>query len=257
MTIFDRFSSRDELIKALEGAIQTKKGDDGTETFFIADESQSNLSELQTKLADEVKESQKQRKRAQAAEADLKEARQENARLVATNEEFSKYNPEKQREEINRLLAEVGNLKADNKSLSEQIEPLNKVIADYKGKENDRLIDQEIVKAATELGVRPEAMKDVMYQRSMLEVSDLGIVQTKGDAVPVRDFIKSEFDASPLWHPRSEGGGSHPGTASGGIDSQARYSEAKSKGDFGGMCANAPAFQGVTTGPNNKAPSGT
>lgn len=257
MGIFDQFASKEELLKAVESAIQSQtvkaEGENGapgkeTEVFFLANESQGLADELKTKYDTEVKNAQSLRKRAQTAEAQVAELKQENARLVATNEEFSKYNPEKQRDEINRLLAEVGQLKADNKGLSEQSDKLHKTIAEFQTKENDRIIEKALVDEATKLGVRPEAMRDVMFRRSMLEVSDIGTVQTKEDGVPIADFLKSEFDASPLWHPQSQGGGSNPGTGNGRPDSTTLYQEAKSKGDIQGMLANAPEFNGATFG---------
>ena len=257
MGIFDKFASRDELLKAVEAAIQSEKvtqeGEDGapgkeTEVFFLSNEAQSLADELKTKYDAEVKNAQNMRKRAQTAETQIAELKQENARLLATNEEFTKYNPEKQRNEINRLLEEVGNLKADNKGLVEQSEKLNKVIAEFRTKENDRIIEKALIDEATKLGIRAEAMRDVMYRRSMLEVSDIGTVQTKGDGIPVADFLKSEFDASPLWHPVSQGGGSNPGNSNGKIDNTVLFQQAREKGDVGAMLANAPEFKGVTLG---------
>lgn len=257
MGIFDQFSTKEELLKAVEAAIQsqtiTTEGENGapgkeTEVFFLSNEAQGLADELKSKYDTEVKNAQSLRKRAQTAEAKVAELQQENARLVATNEEFSKYNPEKQRDEINRLLAEVGQLKADNKGLTDQSAKLHKTIAEFQTKENDRIIDKALVDEATKLGVRPEAMRDVMFRRSMLEVSDIGTVQTKGEGVPIADFLKAEFDASPLWHPQSQGGGSNPGTGGGRPDAATLYAEAKQKGDIGGMIANAPEFNGQTLG---------
>lgn len=254
MSVFGKFNTREELMKALEAAIQTEKvkpeGEDGkeTEVFFLPNDALGAADEIKAKYEAEIKNAQNLRKRAQTAETQVAALQQENARLVATNEEFSKYNPEKQRDEINRLLAEVGQLKADNKGLAEKIDPLNKVIANYKHQENERIIDKALIDEATKLGVRPEAMRDVMFRRSMLEVSETGTVQTKGDGVGVAEFLKAEFDASPLWHPQSQGGGSSPGTGSGGMSSEALYQKAKADNDVAGMLQNAPEFKGVTLG---------
>ena len=57
--------------------------------------------------------------------------------------------------------------------------------------------------------------------------------------------MKAEYDASPLWHPQSQGGGSMPG-ASEKAPSGELYREALEKNDFEGMIANAPEFKGVT-----------
>lgn len=250
MGIFDRFNSREELLSAINSAISEtiESNEQGEEQkyYSLSDDSQAVLAELKSKFESAVKDNQNYRKRAQTAESKVSELEQENSRLKATNEEFSKYNPEKQRDEINRLLAEVGQLKADNKGLNEQIDPLNKIIADYKSKEQERLIDKALIEEATKLGVRPEAMRDVMYRRSKLEVSDIGTIQTKGDGIGIAEFMKSEFDASPLWHPQSQGGGSNPGNGNGTLSSEALYEQAKQNGDIDAMFANAPEFSGLS-----------
>lgn len=254
MGIFEQFGSKEELLKAVEAAIQSQtvktQGENGAQeekdVFFIQNDAQGLADELKAKYDAEIKNAQALRKRAQTAETRVSELEKENARLIATNEEFSKYNPEKQRDEINRLLAETGELKADNKRLTEERGKLDKVILDYKTKENDRIIEKALVDEATKLGIRPEAMRDVMYRRSMLEVSDIGTVQTKGEGTPIADFLKSEFDNSPLWHPQSQGGGSNPGTGNGRPDSATLFQEAKKNKDVGGMFANAPEFKGAT-----------
>ena len=253
MDIFGKFASREELLRAVEEAIQTEKGiadaEGGepreSELFFLKNDAAAGADELRARYEAELEAARELRARLADAESRADRLTKENARLTATNEEYSNYNPEKQRDEINRLLEEVGRLKADNRGLNEQIEPLNRLIADYKRKEDDRTIDKALVDEAVRLGVRPEAMRDVMFRRSMLTVSDLGTVQTKEGGIGVAEFMKSEYDASPLWHPQSQGGGSAPGAPS-KADSGELYREALRKKDFEGMLANAPEFKGVT-----------
>ena len=255
MGIFDKFDSREELLRAVGEAIVTEtsaeaEGEDGemsggTERYYLENDALAELDELRAKCESQHDECDRLRALLTAAESRAGQLVKENARLAATNEEFSNYNPEKQRDEINRLLEEVGRLKADNNGLAEQIEPLNRLIADYKRKEDERTIDQALIDEAARLGVRPEAMRDVMFRRSMLTVSDIGTVQTKEGGIGVAEFMKSEYDASPLWHPQSLGGGSAPGAAS-KADSGELYREALRKKDFEGMLANAPEFKGTT-----------
>lgn len=256
MGIFDRFNSREDLLKAVESAIvsQTVPGQEEgttTEVFTLSDDSVNAYNDLKQKFETAVKDNQNYRKRAQTAESKVSELEKEHSRLQSVIEEYSQYNPDKQREEINRLLKENGQLKSDNEGLLGQVKPLTDIIADYKAKENNRIIDQALIEEATKLGVRPEAMRDVMYRRSMLEVSDIGTVQTKGDGVGIAEFMKSEFEASPLWHPVSQGGGSNPGTGTGNLSSEALYDQAKKNGDLAGMFANAPEFTGYTLGGGN------
>ncbi len=255
MDIFGKFASREELLGAVEEAILCEKETVGAEggapreeeRFFLKNDAAAAADEIRARYEAQRGEAKELRARLAEAESRADRLAKENARLTATNEEFSNYNPEKQRDEINRLLEEVGRLKADNRGLNEQIEPLNRLIADYKRKEDERTIDKALIDEAAKLGVRPEAMRDVMFRRSMLAVSDLGTVQTKEGGIGVAEFMKAEYDASPLWHPQSQGGGSAPGAPS-KADGAELYREAVRKKDFEGMIANAPEFKGVTLG---------
>ena len=248
MNIFEKFDSREELLRAVEESIVSEpaEGPEGSaERFYLKNAAAAEADGLRAQIESEAEGARQLRLRLTAAEARAEQLAKENARLAATNEEFSNYNPEKQRDEIKRLLEEVGRLKADNCGLAEQIEPLNRLIADYKRKEDERTIEQALIDEAARLGVRPEAMRDVMFRRSMLEVSDLGTVCTKEGGIGVAEFMKSEYDASPLWHPVSRGGGSSPG-ADAKADSGELYREAIRNKDFEGMLANAPEFKGIT-----------
>lgn len=240
MSIFDKFETKEALLSEIEKSILSEKSEDGKESFFINDESKEEARELKGKFDAEVQNAKNLRKRAQTAESEVNTLKEEVERLKATNAEFSKYNPEKQRDEISRLLTEVGQLKADNKSLKDKIAPLTQTIADYRKSEDDRRIEKEIIDVATKLGIRPEAMNDVLYRKTKLHVSDTGIIETE-DGVTVYDFIKSEYDSSPLWHPRSEGGGSNPGTSGKGNDNTVLYQKAKEQGNIAEMIKYAPA----------------
>jgi hypothetical protein len=247
MGLFDKYETRESLLEAVDQSIRTLPGEGNTLFYQLEPEElpEGELDELRERLERERRTTAEYESRWKESETALKGVREENARLAATNEEFSKYNPEKQRDEINRLLEEVGRLKADNKGLCDQIAPLNQVIADYKRKEDDRTIEKALVDEAAKLGVRPEAMRDVLFRRSMLTVSDIGTVQTKEEGVGIAEFMKSEFDASPLWHPQSQGGGSTSGVAT-KTTSGELYREAMKNKDFEAMMLNAPEFKGVT-----------
>lgn len=246
MSIYEKFESKEALLEAVGEQIRRGQEEEtGKEVFFLErEDGDGELGEIQRRLETETAASSDYEKRWRESETALAELKAENARLTATNEEFSKYNPEKQRDEINRLLGEIGRLKADNKGLTDKIAPLNEMIAEYTRKEDERTIEKALREEAAKLGVRPEAMRDVMFRRSMLKVSDLGTVQTE-DGVGVAEFLKSEFEASPLWHPLSENGGSRPGTG-GRASNEELYREAVKNGDFEGMLTHAPEFKGVT-----------
>lgn len=244
MSIFNVFSSKEELLQAIESAIQTKPNDeDGQEVYFLANEN----SEIQAKLDAEIRQSQSYRRRAQESESKIKEYEREIARLNSTNEELSKLNPEKQREQIVELTKQIGSLKADKDELEKTIAPLNEKILGFERKETRRTIESELRNAASELGIRPEAMRDVLLRAPNLTIGETGVVQTQ-DGVMVRDYLKSELSESPHWLPTSQGGGSSPGTGAGKLDNIALYEQAKAKKDFAGMIATAKPYEGVQLG---------
>ncbi|MBR5416154.1 MAG: hypothetical protein IK105_09495 [Thermoguttaceae bacterium] len=160
MDIFGKFASREELLGAVEEAILCEKETVGAEggapreeeCFFLKNDAAAAADEIRARYEAQRGEAKELRARLAEAESRADRLAKENARLTATNEEFSNYNPEKQRDEINRLLEEVGRLKADNRGLNEQIEPLNRLIADYKRKEDERTIDKALIDEATALG---------------------------------------------------------------------------------------------------------
>lgn len=83
MGIFDRFTSRDELLKAFESAIKSQivkqEGKDGAEVeveeFYIDNDAAGEAAEWKSKFNAEVESSKKYRKRAQEVESQLAELR--------------------------------------------------------------------------------------------------------------------------------------------------------------------------------------
>ena len=74
MGIFDRFNSREDLLKAVESAIvsQTVPGQEEgttTEVFTLSDDSVNAYNDLKQKFETAVKDNQNYRKRAQTAES--------------------------------------------------------------------------------------------------------------------------------------------------------------------------------------------
>ncbi len=243
MSIYDIFPTREALIEELTKSIQTKTNDEGEETFFI----ENALGDLKAKFDSEVKQSQSYRHRAQEAENKIKEIEREISRLTMTNEELSKLNPEKQREQIMDLTKQIGSLKADKEELEKSIVPLNERIHGYEKKETQRTIESELRNTAVELGIRSEAMRDVLLRSSGLTIGETGLVQTP-DGVMLRDYLKSELENSPHWLPPSKGGGSSPGNSAAKLDNEALYEQAKAKGDFATMIGTAKTFEGLTLG---------
>ncbi len=229
------FGSVDELLAAVKAEI-SEVDTDGVKTFAI-----ENDGEIQSKLSNEIKQSQNYRKRAQEAEAKLSEIEQEKARLAAENEELNKLNPEKLRDTIQGLVKELGTVKADKAALEQQFEPLKTKVSDYEKRDIVNRIEKELVDTATELGVRPEAMRDIRLRASQFIVNDLGLVTTS-DGTMVKDYLKTELNESPHWLPTSVGGGSNPGGISGNLDNKALFEQAKKSGNIGDMLKYAPTL---------------
>ncbi|MDO4587889.1 MAG: hypothetical protein Q4C95_11430 [Planctomycetia bacterium] len=243
MSIFNAFAKKEDLINAVSDAVLVRTNENGEIEYYI----DNGSNDLKTRFDSEVKQSQNYRRRAQEAESKLKEQEQEIARLTASNEEFVKLNPEKQRETISNLINENGTLKAKKAELEKQLEPLRLKISDFEKKETRQKIEVELNNVAAELGIRAEAMRDVRLRANQLTINDVGLVSTP-DGTLVKDFLKSELEQSPHWLPPSNGGGSNPGTFGGKVNDNAIYEQAKAKGDLDAMIGAAKPFCGLTHG---------
>ena len=225
-----KFGSREELIKALDAEIEVSEENGGT------------VYSIDGGIGREAAQSQGYRQRAQKAEKERDQAVLELSRVTAEMEEVEKLNPHGQKEVISGLTKEIAALKVENKKLTEEREPLRTKLGDYEKRETTRTIERALEEAATEIGVRKEALRDVRRLASLLKVdSETGEVSTTDGNVPVRDFVQSEFTASPHWSPTSTGGGSNPGTAPGGkIDTKILREQARKEGDIEAMLGYTP-----------------
>lgn len=226
MGIFEeKFETKDAALEALTACLVEADG-----KFAVGGE----LGDVYKKRGKEIQETQKMRDRAQKAEAELLEAKEKNATIQAQLEEMQKLNPAELQEKINAFATEKGSLKAQLDRALKEAEPLRQQIAAFQKRENDAKIADALRAAATELGIRPEAVRDVERLATLFSVGEDGTITDAAGADP-KAVVTAEFKRSPHWQPQSTPGGSQgSGGATTGGTSNA-WSDAQKAGDVVGM----------------------
>lgn len=228
-----KFATREELLSAIEKEIKEESDDSGAVSYTV-----------DGGLGSEISQSKRYRQRAQDAENELSELKTQLGRIQAEKEEFERLNPEKQQETIKNLVKELGTVKADKAALEKTLEPLKNQVETYQRNETRQKIEQSLTDVANQLGIRPEAIRDVKRLANALKFdAETGTVSTVDGETPVDAFLKSELAASPHWLPTSVGGGSSPGIGNGKLDERALYEKAKKDGNVGEMLKYAPVLE--------------
>lgn len=228
-----KFATRAELLSAIEKEIKEESDDSGAVSYTV-----------DGGLGSEISQSKRYRQRAQDAENELSELKTQLGRIQAEKEEFERLNPEKQQETIKNLVKELGTVKADKAALEKTLEPLKNQVETYQRNETRQKIEQSLTDVANQLGIRPEAIRDVKRLANALKFDpETGEVRTVDGSTPVDAFLKSELAASPHWLPTSVGGGSSPGTGPQTLSKQMLFEQAKKAGNVSEMIRNAPVLE--------------
>ncbi|MBR4835085.1 MAG: hypothetical protein IKU86_12260 [Thermoguttaceae bacterium] len=226
MGIFEeKFETKDAALDALTACLVETDG-----KFSVGGE----LADAYKKYGKEVAASKGYRERAQKAETELRDAKEQNATIQAQLDEMQKLNPAELQEKINAFATEKGSLKAQLDKALKEAEPLRQQIAAYQKRENDAKIADALRAAATELGVRQEAHKDVLRLATSFAVNENGDVLT-ADGQDAKAVVAAELKTSPHWQPQSTPGGSQGsgGATTGGANSA--WNAAREAGDVEAM----------------------
>lgn len=226
MGIFEEnFETKDKALEALAACLVETDG-----KFSVGGE----LADAYKKYGKEVAASKGYRERAQKAETELRDAKEQNATIQAQLEELQKLNPAELQEKINAFATEKGSLKAQLDKALKEAEPLRQQVAAFQKRENDAKIADALRAAATELGIRPEAVRDVERLATLFSVGEDGTITDAAGADP-KAVVTAEFKRSPHWQPQSTPGGSQGsgGATTGGANSA--WNAAREAGDVEGM----------------------
>ena len=238
MGIFDKFASKEELIKALESEIEEMDDADGTAYYRLADRGT-----IRSKYNEEVDNARKQRNLKQEAQAKYDSLLKERERDLVELEELRKFKPDDMKANLQRYIDQSAESASRIRALEEQLAPLKKENEAYKKREQRAVIETALVEAAHKMNCVESAMRDVKRLAPMFHLSENGVPLSE-DGKTVSEVVKSEIEQSPHWLKRSQGGGSASGygVSSKGY-SQSKFQEALKSNDFAAILANAPRLE--------------
>ena len=221
----DEFDSIEDAVEALKGAIEERDG-----KFVVGGELRKAFKEAGTNAF----ESKKYRERARRAEGERDEFKSKFEETSARLESVLATKPE----ETQAKLEEFARQKAELEKQVRDLPTLRERIAGYERAEETAKIRDALRDAASTLGIRPEATRDVERLAGLFSVDKLdgSIRDAQGDDVAT--VLAAELKASPHWLPTSQGGGSTGGTSaprSAAEKAEEDYRKAKEAGDVEGM----------------------
>lgn len=234
MNLFDKFDTREQLLSTIGQAIVQ----DENKKFYL-----SNFNEKFEKMNRELANMEELKTLLSSLEKKNLELTDTVETQKKTIEELNQLNPLELQKTIKQLAMEKAEWTVAREKMEKEIGHLKEELEMYRQKEIDAKIREALVQAAKDLGIRPEAFRDVERLAPLLHIDEKGNIRTK-DGSTVQQLVEKEKKLSPHWDPISLGGGSRSvaGLFPANI-SDLRFEEARSKRDIGGMIMNAPIIE--------------
>ncbi|MDO5579655.1 MAG: hypothetical protein Q4G69_00835 [Planctomycetia bacterium] len=234
MNLFDKFDTKEQLLSLIDQAIVQ----DENQKFYLSDfngefeKMKQDLMKMEELKSNMLSLEKKNLELEQTAETQKK-----------TIEELSQLNPLELQETIKKLATEKAQWSVALEKMEKEMGPLKEELEMYHRKEIDSKIQEALLQAAKDLGIRQEAFRDVVRLAPLLFIDEQGKICTE-DGLTVKQLVEKEKKLSPHWDPISVGGGSRsvaavfPANISG-----LRFEEARSHRDISGMIINAPIIE--------------
>ena len=237
MSIFDEYTNKDDLLKAVATEIVETKNDNGEPVYRLQNK---DAETLRAKYDAEVKNAKSQREKKQEAEAKLAELNALREKDLIELQELRAMNPADLKTTLQKYVDQTAESSAKIKMLENELEPLRKENKAYKAREIREKIEAELVMQARKMNCCESALRDVKRLASMFHIAESGVILTDDNKLVVQ-VLQEEIENSPHWLKRSQGAGANPG--SGTLTSEAKFREALKGSDFGAVLANAPRMQ--------------
>lgn len=234
MSIFDEFTDKSELLKAVEESVTETQAADGSTVYRLPND-QAEL--MRQKFDAEARNAKSQREKKQKAEARVAELTAQYDKTVAELEQLKATNPSDLKETLQKYVDQTAESAAKIRALERELEPLRKENEAYHAKETRERIEAELVEAAKKLDCCDSAMRDVKRLAPMFHISESGVVVSDDNRL-VQEKLEEEVRLSPHWLKRSQGGGTGGGTAP--LSNAAQFQQALKGGDFAAVLASAP-----------------
>ncbi len=226
--IFNPYSSREELDRAIDEAVEKTTDDAGNDVFRLrnrdAEEYLAKLNEAERRVDVEIKRREELEKKCKALVEE---------RVETTDDGELRASVKRYAERAAANAAKVAALEAE-------IKPLREEIAIRKERENRATVEAQIVDAARKLDCCESALRDAKRLAPMFKLDDAGVASTR-DGRSVEDALKEELALSPHWLNRSKGAAASAGTVDDvGTTSRERFQRALEGTNFADVLNFAP-----------------
>lgn len=242
MSIFDEYKTREELLRAVEGAITAQEDGAGGSSWRLADEEHDAL-RRRVETAD--RGAARERRRREELEERLAKADRERADVDAELERLRALNAAAPADDadlrgaVRRYAEQAAVSRNKLAALEAQLAPLREENARYKERETRAAIEAQLVDAARKLDCCETAMRDVRRLAANFRLNEEGLA-VADDSRSAADVLRDEIALSPHWLNRSRGGAASPGAEPGGYGDRDRFLDALGRGDFADAIRFAP-----------------
>ncbi len=209
MNLFDEFTDRSELLRAIESEIIEAPNADGVTAYRIANR---EADALKAKCEAANRAAAREEKKRRELELKLDETLRKNAENDLTLERLrAESGKSRDTDDALRRYVDLTNAaRARAAQLEAEIIPLREENARYKERETRREIERQLVEAAKKMDCCESALRDVRRLAPQFALNDDGLAVTE-DSKLVAEVLAEEIALSPHWLNRSQGGMANPG----------------------------------------------
>lgn len=233
MDVYDDYATREELMRALEGAITRRDAGNGSFVWRFDATTRDAMTRRYESASQSAAQERRRREEAEAQLRDAQESRDATAAELARLREERGAGAGGIAEESRRRYAE------QIAALEAQLAPLKEENARYKERETRAAIEAQLVDAARKMDCCETALRDVRRLADALRLDETGRAVDR-DSRSVEDVLREEIALSPHWLKRSRGVDASPGVDSPSHGSRERFLDAMKRGDFADALRYAP-----------------
>ena len=233
MDVYDDYATREELMRALEGAITRRDAGNGSFVWRFDATTRDAMTRRYESARQNAAQERRRREEAEAQLRDAQESRDATAAELARLREERGAGAGGIAEESRRRYAE------QIAALEAQLAPLKEENARYKERETRAAIEAQLVDAARKMACSATALRDVRRLADALRLDETGRAVDR-DSRSVEDVLREEIALSPHWLKRSRGVDASPGVDSPSQGSRERFLDAMQRGDFADALRYAP-----------------
>ena len=192
MDVYDDYATREELMRALEGAITRRDAGNGSFVWRFDATTRDAMTRRYESASQSAAQERRRREEAEAQLRDAQESRDATAAELARLREERGAGAGGIAEESRRRYAE------QIAALEAQLAPLKEENARYKERETRAAIEAQLVDAARKMDCCETALRDVRRLADALRLDETGRAVDR-DSRSVEDVLREEIALSPHW----------------------------------------------------------